>query len=75
MDWLAWVKTMFSFGNNVTGYVNLVITPEQYKEITGKDYVASATVAQLIYTQSPKKSTIHKKPHQCDGAFIMGGFY
>lgn len=40
MDWLAWVKTMFSFGNDVTGYVNLVITPEQYKEVTGKDYVA-----------------------------------
>lgn len=45
MDWLAWVKTMFGLGNDVTGYVNLVITPEQYKEITGKDYVAPTTVA------------------------------
>lgn len=39
MDWMKFIKTMFSLGNVVTGYVNVVITPEQYKEITGKDYV------------------------------------
>ena len=40
MDWMEFVKTMFILGNVVTGYVNVVITPEQYKQITGKDYVA-----------------------------------
>ena len=48
MDWMEFVKTMFSLGNVVTGYVNVVITPEQYKQITGKDYVAPATVAQIV---------------------------
>lgn len=35
------VKSMFILHNPIEGYVNLVITPEQYKEITGKDYVAA----------------------------------
>lgn len=48
MDWMEFVKTMFILGNVVTGYVNVVITPEQYKQITGKDYVAPATVAQIV---------------------------
>lgn len=41
MDWVAFIKTMFNLGNEVSGYVNLVITPEEYKQITGKDYVAA----------------------------------
>ncbi|AKM51598.1 XkdX family protein [Limosilactobacillus fermentum] len=40
MDWISFITTMFSLGCDVTGYVGLVITPEQYKQITGKDYVA-----------------------------------
>lgn len=42
---LEFVKLMFELHNPIEGYVNLVITPEQYKQITGKDYVAPATVA------------------------------
>ncbi len=37
---LDFVKLMFAMHNPIEGYVNLVITPEQYKQITGKDYVA-----------------------------------
>ena len=37
---LEFVKLMFALNNPIEGYVNLVITPDQYKEITGKDYVA-----------------------------------
>lgn len=37
----TFVKLMFLLHNPIEGYVNLVITPEQYKEITGKDYVAA----------------------------------
>ncbi|WP_323074716.1 XkdX family protein [Limosilactobacillus reuteri] len=36
---LEFVKLMFALNNPIEGYVNLVITPDQYKEITGKDYV------------------------------------
>lgn len=32
-------KSMFILHNPIEGYVNLVITPEEYKQITGKDYV------------------------------------
>lgn len=35
------VKLMFILHNPIEGYVNLVITPEEYKQITGKDYVAA----------------------------------
>ena len=42
MDWISFMTTMFSLGSDVTGYVGLVITPEQYKQITGKDYVTPA---------------------------------
>ena len=45
---LEFVKLMFAMNNPIEGYVNLVITPEQYKQITGKDYVAPATVAQIV---------------------------
>ena len=67
MDWISFITTMFSLGCDVTGYVGLVITPEQYKQITGKDYVAPVAkpqaklVSQIVNTQSPKKSTMHKK--------------
>lgn len=42
---LEFVKLMFALGNPIEGYVNLVITPEQYKAITGKDYVTPAVQA------------------------------
>ncbi|MCW4387542.1 XkdX family protein [Limosilactobacillus oris] len=34
-------QLMFNLHNPIEGYVNLVITPEEYKQITGKDYVAA----------------------------------
>ena len=83
MDWMEFVKTMFSLGNVVTGYVNVVITPEQYKQITGKDYVAPATVAQdskldswIQLTHSRRRNTqyINKPRCQYNGAFVMGGY-
>lgn len=37
---LEFAKLMFALGNPIEGYVNLVITPEDYKSITGKDFVA-----------------------------------
>lgn len=42
----GFVKLMFALNNPIEGYVKFgSITAEQYKEITGKDYVAPATVA------------------------------
>ena len=68
MDWMEFVKTMFSLGNVVTGYVNVVITPEQYKQITGKDYVAPATVAQIAniqLTHSRRRNTQYINKPRC----------
>ena len=45
MDWISFITAMFSLGCDVTGYVGLVITAEQYKQITGKDYVAGSQTA------------------------------
>ena len=42
---LEFVKLMFALGNPIEGYVNLVITPEDYKSITGKDYVTPTVQA------------------------------
>ena len=39
---LEFVKLMFALGNPIEGYVGLVITTDDYKTITGKDYVAPA---------------------------------
>ncbi len=60
MNWIEFVTNMFSLGCDVRDYVGLVINADQYKQITGKYYVAS-TQAQLIQTQSPLKYTVHKK--------------
>lgn len=35
-------KLMFALGNPIEGYVGLVITADQYKQITGKDYIPAA---------------------------------
>lgn len=56
MNWIEFITTMFTLGCDVSGYVGLVITAEQYKQITGKDYVAP-TQAQMII-QSPQKHTV-----------------
>lgn len=37
---LEFCKLMFAMGNPIEGYVGLVITADDYKAITGKDYVA-----------------------------------
>lgn len=39
---LEFVKLMFALGNPIEGYVGLVITPEDYKNITGKDYTPAS---------------------------------
>ena len=39
---LDFVKLMFALGNPIEGYVGLVITDDQYKQITGKDYTPAA---------------------------------
>lgn len=33
--------TLYSWGIDLTPYVPVMITPEEYKQITGNDYVAS----------------------------------
>ncbi|MCI1922648.1 MAG: XkdX family protein [Lentilactobacillus buchneri] len=39
---LTMLKNFNSWGADISFAVNVSITPEQYKEITGKDYVAPA---------------------------------
>lgn len=56
MNWIEFITTMFTLGCDVSGYVGLVITAEQYKQITGKDYVAPAQAQMII--QSPQKHTV-----------------
>ena len=73
MNWIEFITTMFTLGCDVSGYVGLVITAEQYKQITGKDYVAPEQAQMVI--QSPQKHTVRNKSlTQSSGAFIMGGF-
>lgn len=45
MNWIEFITAMFTLGCDVRDYVGLVINADQYKQITGKDYVAPATVA------------------------------
>lgn len=45
MDWIQFITTMSQHGCDVRGYIGLVINADQYKQITGKDYVAPATQA------------------------------
>ncbi|WP_225427211.1 XkdX family protein [Limosilactobacillus reuteri] len=45
MNWIEFVTNMFSLGCDVRDYIGLVITAEQYKQITGKDYVAASQTA------------------------------
>lgn len=43
---LQLIEGIYHMGFSIENYVTLnAITPEQYKQITGKDYVAPATVA------------------------------
>lgn len=38
-----YVQRLFGWGLSIDDYVNWSITPEQYKQITKKDYVAPAS--------------------------------
>lgn len=40
---LTMLKIFASWGEDISFAVNVSITPEQYKEITGKDFQAPAT--------------------------------
>lgn len=42
---LQLIKGIYDMGFPIESYVPDSITPEQYKQITGKDYVAPSTVA------------------------------
>lgn len=42
---VAYVTNLFTWGLDISFAVNVSITPEQFKEITGKDYQAPTTTA------------------------------
>ncbi len=39
---MKFVELMFELGNPIEGYVGFSITADQYKQITGKDFVPAA---------------------------------
>ena len=61
----------YTLDNVKTFVLANMLTKDEYKQITGQDY-DQPQPAQLKHSRLRNTQYINK-PHQCDGAFIMGG--
>ena len=58
MDWFSFCKTLYELNADITNYVTLkAITADQYKEITGKDYVDASTSTSAGASESTSTDT------------------
>ena len=70
---LELVKGIFEMGFQIESYVPGTITAEQYKAITGKDYVATAPAQPAQKKHSRLRNTQYiNKPHSNERGFYCG---